>query len=278
MSDGQSSTASKGDPELPSRIPLGVPTPARMYDEALGGKDHFAVDRAAVAKLYEVVGEEVARSTAMSNRHFLGRAVKFLAEECGIRQFIDVGSGLPSVRNTHEIAQEAAPGSKVVYVDVDPIVAVHGRALLSGGNTRIVTADMREPETILDNPLTLELIDFDQPVAVLFIAVFHFISRADDPARIVAAFRERQAPGSYLAISHLTTEDMPQKIQDGWSAAFANSTSPMVFRGKEEVGEIFAGYRLVDPGLVRLHEWRPDDEESPKTASVFGGVGQVDTP
>lgn len=276
MSNAESSPASGTDGEEVPKIPLGVPTAARMYDEALGGKDHFAVDRAAVAKLYEVLGEDVARSTALSNRRFLGRAVTFLAEECGIRQFIDVGSGLPTVRNTHEIAQEADPGSKVVYVDIDPIVAAHGRALLANDNTKIITADMRQPETILADPLMHEIIDFSRPVAVLFIAVFHFISHADDPARIVAAFRERQAPGSYVTISHLTTEDMPPEIQEGWTAGFANSTSPIVFRTKEEVHGLFGGYELVDPGVVRLHEWRPDDEGSPSTASVFGGVGRIE--
>lgn len=275
MSNEQSSPANDmGRHTSDVNIPLGVPTAARMYDEALGGKDHFAVDRTAVGKLYEAVGEHVARSTALSNRRFLGRLVTFLTKECGIRQFIDMGSGLPTARNTHEIAQEIDPGAKVVYVDVDPIVASHGNALLSNDNTRIITADMRDPQTILDNPLTQQMIDFAQPVAVLFIAVFHFISRADDPARIVATIRERQAPGSYLAISHLTTEDMKPEIQAGWTSAFANSTSPIVFRDKDEVLDLFEGYELVDPGLVLVHDWRPE-VGSPSAPSVFGGVGQI---
>lgn len=277
MSNEQSSPANEADGETPAvEIPLGVPTAARMYDEALGGKDHFAVDRTAVAKLYEVVGEKVARSTALSNRRFLRRIVTFLAKECGVRQFIDMGSGLPTVRNTHEIAQEVDPGAKVVYVDVDPIVAAHGNALLADDNTRILTADMRDPEAILDDPLAREMIDLTQPVAVLFIAVFHFISRADDPARIVATIRERQAPGSYLAISHLTTEDMPPEVQAGWTAGFANSTSPIVFRGKDEVLDLFEGYELVEPGLVLVHDWRPE-AGSPSAPSVFGGVGRITT-
>lgn len=279
MPDEQSSPADEvggGKPGV--EIPLGIPTAARMYDEALGGKDHFAVDRAAVAKLYEVVGEEVARSTALANRSYLGRLVTFLARERGIRQFIDMGSGLPTVRNTHEIAQEVDPGARVVYVDLDPIVAAHGNALLSGENTRILTADLRDPEAILDDPLTREMIDFTQPVAVLYIAVFHFISRADDPARIVATIRERQAPGSYLAISHLTTEGMTPETQAGWTAGFANSTSPIVFRDKNEVLNLFEGYELVEPGLVLVHDWRPDaGPPSALAPSVFGGVGRIKT-
>lgn len=277
MPNEQSSLANDAGGDMPGvKVPLGVPTAARMYDEALGGKDHFAVDRAAVGKLYEVVGEHVARSTALSNRRFLGRLVTFLAKECGIRQFIDMGSGLPTVRNTHQIAQEVDPGAKVVYVDIDPIVASHGNALLSGDNTRIVTGDMRDPQAILDNPLMRQMIDFSRPVAVLFIAVFHFISRADDPARIVATIREQQAPGSYLAISHLTTEDMPPEIQAGWTAGFANSTSPIAFRGKDEVLDLFEGYELVEPGLVLVHDWRPE-AGSPIAPSVFGGVGRIKT-
>src|SRR4051812_15108987 len=173
-----------------------------MYDAALHGKDNFEVDRAANEKLYAAVGEKVVRGTALENRLFLARAVKYLANECGIRQFLDLGSGLPTGRNTHEIAQEADPSSRVVYVDIDPIVAVHGRALLAADNTRIVTADMREPESVLDNPATRELIDFNEPVALLFVAVFHFMPPSDDPAGVVAAYRERQVPGSYVAIAH----------------------------------------------------------------------------
>ena len=194
-----------------------------MYDEALGGKDHFEVNRTANVKLYKVIGENRVRSTALENRRFLGRAVRYLSRECGIRQFLDVGSGLPTARNTHQIAREANPDSRVVYVDIDPIVAVHGRALLADDTTRIVTADMRQPETILDNSEIQQFLDFSQPVAVLFVAVFHFVTPAEDPAWIVAAVRKRQAPGSYLAISHLTTDGMSEKEQQGWHAGFAGA-------------------------------------------------------
>jgi hypothetical protein len=258
-----------------TEIPMGVPTAARMYDEALGGKDHFQADRDANARLYETVGEDRVRCTALENRRFLGRAVRYLAQACGIRQFLDVGSGLPTARNTHQIAQEVDPASKVVYADIDPIVAAHGRALLSGDTTRIITADMREPETILDAPQTQEMIDFHRPVAVLFAAVFHFITPAEDPARIVAAFRNRQTPGSYVAISHLTSDGVPPEDIAGWEAGFANATAPIVFRTEAEIRALFDGYQLVEPGLVRPYDWHPDDEGSPRTTSLFGGVGRL---
>jgi hypothetical protein len=274
LASGESSQA--GDrQDLPPEIPLGVPTAARMYDAALGGKDNFEVDRAANEKMYSIVGESVARGTALENRLFLARAVKYLANECGIRQFLDLGSGLPTARNTHEIAQEADPRSKVVYVDIDPIVAVHGRALLAADNTRIITADMREPETVLDNPATRELIDFNEPVAVLFVAVFHFMPPPDDPAAVVAAFRAQQAPGSYVTIAHLTTDGMSENEQQGWHAGFAGATNRLALRDEKEIRGLFDGYELVEPGLVRPHLWRPEDDGSPRTTSLFAGVGRL---
>jgi hypothetical protein len=276
VTSDESSRVGAGDRKEPlPNIPLGVPTAARMYDEALGGKDNFDVDRAANGKLYEAVGEDRIRSTALENRRFLGRAVKYLAEECGIRQFLDLGSGLPTARNTHQIAQEVDPAAKVVYVDVDPIVAAHGRALLAGSKTRIVTADMRKPDSVLEHPSTLELIDFSKPLAILFVSVFHFMTPADDPAGIIAAFRERQAPGSYITIAHLTTDGMSDDEQQGWRAGFANSTAPLVLRTEQEIGELFDGYDLVEPGLVRPHLWHPNEEGSPRTTSLFAGVGRL---
>jgi hypothetical protein len=246
-----------------------------MYDEALHGKDNFEVDRAANAKLYQVIGENRVRSTALENRRFLGRAVRYLSRDCGIRQFLDVGSGLPTARNTHQIATEADPESRVVYVDIDPIVAVHGRALLADDTTRIITADMRKPETILDNSEIQQFLDFSEPIAVLFVAVFHFVTPAEDPARIVAAFRERQVPGSYVAISHLTTDGMSEREQQGWRDGFAGATVPLALRSEEEIRRIFDGYDLVEPGLVRPCDWHPDENEWPRTTSLLGGVGRV---
>lgn len=274
MTSGESWQADDSH-ELPPEIPLGVPTAARMYDEALGGKDNFEVDRAANEKLYATIGESVVRGTALENRLFLARAVKYLANECGIRQFLDLGSGLPTARNTHEIAQEADPRSKVVYVDIDPIVAVHGRALLAADNTRIITADMRRPDTVLDNPATRELIDFSQPVAILFVAVFHFMPPEDDPAGVVAAYRAHQVPGSYVTIAHLTTDGMSPEEQKGWFTGFDGATNKLALRSEPEIHALFDGYELVEPGLVRPHLWRPEDDGSPRTTSMFGGMGRL---
>lgn len=272
MTSGQQAN----DPQdLPPEIPFGVPTAARMYDEALGGKDNFEVDRTANQKLYSIIGEDVVRGTARENRLFLARAVRYLANECGIRQFLDLGSGLPTAHNTHEIAQEADPSSRVVYVDIDPIVAVHGRALLAADNTRIITADMRKPDSVLDHPATRELIDFSEPVALLFVAVFHFMPSADDPASVVAAYRERQVPGSYVTIAHLTTDGMSKQEQDGWFTGFEGATNKLALRSEQEIRDLFAGYEMVEPGLVRPHLWHPADDGSPRTTSLFGGVGRV---
>jgi len=264
------------DPQdLPPEIPFGVPTAARMYDAALGGKDNFEVDRMANERLYSAVGEKVVRGTALENRLFLARAVKYLANECGIRQFLDLGSGLPTGRNTHEIAREADPGSRVVYVDIDPIVAVHGRALLAADNTGIVTADMRKPDSVLDHPVTRELIDFSEPVALLFVAVFHFIPQSDDPVGVIEAYRERLAPGSYVTIAHLTTDGMSKEEQDGWFAGFDGATNKLALRNEQEIRDLFTGYQLVEPGLVRPHLWHPEDDGSPRTTSLFAGVGRL---
>jgi hypothetical protein len=161
----------------------------------------------------------------------------------------------------------------VVYVDIDPIVAVRGRALLENDHTGIITADMRDPASILDHPVTREMIDFRRPVAVLFVAVFHFIAPPEDPARIVAAFRERQAPGSCVAISHLSTDGMSEDEQAGWYAGFSGATVPLALRSEPEIRRFFDGYHLVEPGLVRPWQWHPGDDDSPRTTSLFGGVG-----
>jgi hypothetical protein len=160
-------------------------------------------------------------------------------------------------------------------VDIDPIVAVHGMALLADDNTRIVTADMRQPDSILQHPVIHQMIDFSEPVAVLFLAVFHFVAPPDDPARIVAAFRERQAPGSYVAISHLTTDGMSAEEQSGWYTGFSGATVPLALRGQAEIQSLFDGYDLLDPGLVRPWQWHPADDNSPQTTSLFGGVGRL---
>src|SRR5260370_14682183 len=192
-----------------SDIDTSRPHTARMYDFYLNGKDNYAADRDAAREVLRAAPE--IRATALANRAFLGRAVRYLVRDAGIRQIIDIGTGIPAAGNVHEVAQQAAPDVRVAYVDNDPIVHVHADALLTGtGITSIVLADLREPEAILSHPQIRELIDFGQPVALLLIAILHFISDAEDPAGIVATFRGALAPGSYLALSPRTADFHPQ--------------------------------------------------------------------
>lgn len=189
----------------PSDIDTSRPHPARMYDFYLGGKDNYPVDREAARQVLRAAPE--GRDIARANRAFLQRVVRFLVGEAGIRQIIDIGTGIPGAGNVHEVAGEIAPGTRVVYVDNDPIVHVHANALLtSKGSTRIVLADLREPDEILTHPKTRDIIDFSQPVALLLVAILHFIADDEDPAGLVAALRDALPPGSYLGLSHATND------------------------------------------------------------------------
>jgi S-adenosyl methyltransferase len=249
-----------------------TPSVARMYDYYLGGKDNFEVDRAAVDRVAEVIPE--IGDVALENRAFLRRAVRYMARQ-GIRQFIDIGSGLPTVGNTHEIAQQIAPDARVVYVDNDPVVLVHGRAILSADdNTTVVTADMREPGTVLDDPETRTLIDFDEPVGVLLIAMTHFLTMDERPP-VMGELHGALAPGSYLAATHVTTEGKQAEAYKQIEAVYATTPTPIFFRGPADISLFFDGYDLVDPGLVTLERWRPDPSDpAPVTSWLYGGVGR----
>ncbi|MFA1537694.1 SAM-dependent methyltransferase [Actinomadura monticuli] len=233
-----------------------TPNVPRMYDYLLGGKDNYAVDREAV--------EEVVRHApdtpylARENRAFLRRAVRFLAGS-GIRQFVDIGSGLPTQGNVHEIAHEVAPDARVVYVDVEPVVLAHGRALLAGTpEVTVIQGDARRTDDILGDPGLNELIDFDRPVAVLMLAVLHFIGDEDDPHGIVARLRSAMAPGSYLAVSHVTADfDADRRVRDA-GAVYEKATYQITLRSREQITRLFDGFDLVDPGLTTLSMWRPD--------------------
>jgi hypothetical protein len=253
------------------------PTPARMYDYYLGGEDNFAVDREAAEQVLSAAPE--VRVLARENRKFLGRSVRYLTAEAGIRQFIDVGTGLPTQGNVHEVAQAVDPTARVVYVDNDPIVRAHADALLpSNGTTTVIEADMRDPGPILDHPDLNRLIDFSEPVAVLFMSVLHFITDEEDPYGLVAAFRDRSVPGSHLALSHITS---PEQNTDGAAAAAdvykSRATSPAILRTPKEIGSLFDGYELVEPGLVFLPQWRPDTPAADANANsvwMLCGVGR----
>jgi hypothetical protein len=224
-----------------------------MYDYYLGGKDNYAVDREAAQKMMARVPESVQMVAA--NRAFLVRAVRYLAAEVGIRQFLDIGSGLPTRQNVHEVAQAAAPDSRVVYVDHDPIAEVHGQALLAvDRNTDYIGGDLRQPEEILDDPRVRALIDFDQPVAVLVVAILHFVGDHEDPAGILRRLRERMAPGSYLVVSHILDDPRPHEIGRILNSAGAPPWYP---RTREHILPFFEGFELIGPGLALLPQWQP---------------------
>jgi hypothetical protein len=262
------------------------PTPARMYDYFLGGKDNFEADRTAADQLIAKLGEGKTRDVAWENRRFLWRVTEYLSSECGISQFIDVGAGLPTMRNTHEIAQQVDPDARVVYVDNDPIVLSHGRALLAkNGATAIATADMREPGSVLDAPETKDLIDFTQPVGVLFIAVFHFVTSADhprhvrghaSPGEIMAAFRERVAPGSYVAVTHNSSDRASPEDVAVAEEGYKSASAPMIVRSRSEIEALFNGWRLIAPGVTPAWQWHSGPDESPRTGIILGGVGVKD--
>ncbi|HUN35346.1 MAG TPA: SAM-dependent methyltransferase [Trebonia sp.] len=230
---------------------------ARMYDYLLGGKDHYAADREAVEAWLKV--DPSLATSCRANRAFLGRAVRFLAGEAGIRQFLDIGTGIPTSGNTHEVAQAIAPESRVVYVDYDPIVLAHARALLTsetGGATEYIDADLRDTDRILAQARTV--LDFSRPVAVTLLAILHVISDADDPHAIVAKVMDALPSGSYLVVSHAGSDLLDRQTLDSVEDIVTQLVHLQPgFRSREEVGRFFAGTDLVEPGLVRVEQWRP---------------------
>ena len=264
-----------------TKIDTSVPNPARIYDYLLGGKDNYPADREVAEQLIAVA--PVALEVVRDNRAFLRRAVSFLTGEAGIRQFIDLGSGLPTHGNVHEIARSIAPDARVVYVDNDAMVVTHSRALLAGEHTIAVQADLREPEAIVGHPEVRKLIDFDRPVALLLLAILHFVPDDQDPHGIVARFRDALPPGSYLAISHGTT-DIPER-HDMSPAQMAEMgarverlyqlpNASIVSRTRAQVERFFDGFDLVEPGLVEIQRWRPDSQSSLLPGGFYGGVGR----
>jgi SAM-dependent methyltransferase len=260
----------------PPAFDVTSPSPARMYDFFLGGKNNFPVDREAGARVKAALGDVMCHDIVWENRRFLQRAVRFLAE-AGIDQFVDLGTGLPTQGNVHEIAQDVNPGARVVYVDNDPIVLAHGRALLATNDaTTVITADMREPGAILEDPDLIRLIDFSRPVAVLFVAVFHFIRESEDPSGILAAFRERLATGSYIALSHLTTDGPPADEVAHTVDIYEGTGMPLVFRPRKRIEAFFDGLDMVEPGVVRPWRWRPElGVDGPHTDWFYAGVGRL---
>lgn len=246
--------------------------PARVYDYWLGGKDNFAADRV-LAERASANAPEVTMA-CRENRAFLGRAVRMLAAQ-GLRQFVDVGTGFPTMGNSDEAAHSVAPDAHVVCVDNDPVVLAHSRALLSrrsAERTTVVEGDLREPDAILDDPDLRAVIDFDQPMAVLLVAIAHFLRDSDDPAGIIAAFRKRMAPGSYLVISH-ATYDFNIKVLNN-SRVYNDATAPFIPRSRAQILSLLGGFDLVEPGLVDVAHWRPDGTrpQPPMHLNIYGAV------
>jgi S-adenosyl methyltransferase len=263
--------------EKPSRRPpldTSVASIARIYDYWLGGKDNFAVDRAAGEAMIQNYPDIV--TGVRKNRAFLARASHYLAAEAGIRQFLDIGTGLPSSNNTHEVAQRAAPESRIVYVDNDPIVLNHAQALLTStreGACAYVDADLRDAGKILQEARST--LDFTQPVAVCLIMILQFIPDEDDPWQIVRALMDAVPPGSYLTVAHPASD-----VDTGIAPAFRQLNQRMgpvqvVARSHQQVARFFDGLDLVDPGLVQLHRWRPGPgADTTRPLAAYGGVAR----
>jgi hypothetical protein len=260
-----------------SRIDASVPHPARRYDYWLGGKDNFAADREsgdAIAAAFPAI-----RTAVRENRAFLRRAVTFLTEQAGVRQFLDVGTGLPTANNTHEVAQSIAPESRIVYVDNDPLVLVHPRALLTSspaGATAYVDADLRDTDKILGDPDVRHTLDFSRPVALMLVAIMHFIPDDDDPYGIVARLVDALPAGSYLVVSHATgdfwTPETIADIEAGRYGAFWPRT-------RDEFARFFDGLEAASPGMVSIAEWRAANEPQPRPTAAesyaYGAVAHV---
>lgn len=245
-----------------------------MYDYLLGGGHNFAVDRELVDQL-NVVAPLVGQM-ALRNRAFLRRAVLTLVE-CGIRQFLDIGSGIPTVGNVHEIAQRADPEARVVYVDHDPVAVAHCELILEQNDRAgVVQADLRDPDSILASPITRGLLDLDQPVGLLMVCVVHFVSPEADPAGLLGRFREALAPGSYLALSHLTA-DSAESEMNALVQVMQGSKDPIHPRSRAQITELFSGFELVEPGVVSIADWRPrspgDGGDVPERDQVLAGMG-----
>jgi hypothetical protein len=250
----------------------GVPNHARVYDYFLGGKDNYAVDREAAARIAEVAPDTPLLAAA--NRRFLVRSVRVMAES-GVRQFIDLGTGIPTSPNLHEVARSVHADARVAYVDVDPVVVVHNQALLAVDRGVItIQGDVRKPQEILDHPDLQAHIDFSQPIGVLFVAVLHLVRDEEDPAGIVAQFRDRMVPGSHVAIVQFTADSEPGAIET-FNTIYADSPIKVTFRPRTQIEGFFDGFELLPPGLVDVEDWRPEMEAPRTRLKIAGGVGRL---
>ncbi|GDY33315.1 SAM-dependent methyltransferase [Gandjariella thermophila] len=260
---------------VPADVDVGRPSPARVYDYLLGGAHNFAVDRALGDQL--IAAQPNARRSAQQNRAFLRRAVLFQVN-AGIRQFLDIGSGIPTVGNVHEIAQRVAPDARVVYVDRQEGAVAHGRLLLDGNDgAAVVRADLCEPDEVLDAPETRRLLDFDQPIGLLMTWVLHYVPPERDPVGLLARYREALAPGSWLTLSHVAADVMPDRVA-AVAEALSRSEDPVFPRTYDEILGLFAGFEVVAPGVVPAPLWRPerpaDAAGARERCGIYAGVGR----
>lgn len=260
---------------VPDGLDLDRPSAARIYDYLLGGGHNFAHDRELAERF--VKAQPYAREIARLNRAFLRRVVLYMIEQ-GIRQLLDLGSGIPTVGNVHEIAQKADPATKVVYVDYEDVAVAHSSLMLEDSeNATMVQADLTEPRTVLDHPETRKMIDFEQPVGLLMVGVFHFVPPEKDPNAIVAAYRDAVTADSYLGFSQFTADMMPAEMAR-IVEVMSHSRDPMYPRSKEEITGLFDGFEIVPPGIVATSEWRPQSPtdicDDPARAGIYAGAGR----
>lgn len=261
---------------VPEGIDTAQPSTARIYDYWLGGTHNFAVDREVARAVTAAVPDTALIMQA--NRAFLRRAVGFLVER-GVRQFLDLGSGIPTLGNVHEVAQKATPDARIVYVDVDPVAVAHSRHILAGNpHATVIGGDLRDIDGVIGHPDVRALLDLDQPVAVLMLAVLHFVPDDDDPPAIIRRFRDQLAPGSWLVLSHGTQDGLSAPAREVGREQFTRTATPFVNRSRAQVTAMFEGFDVVPPGIVWSVEWRPEhpDEvgDNPARCAAFVGVGQ----
>lgn len=262
----------------PRSIDISVPSVARIYDYYLGGSHNFEVDREAARKAMEFMPG--LPKVMQANRAFMQRAVRFALDE-GIDQFLDVGSGIPTFGNVHEVAQSARPGARVVYIDHDPVAVAHSQAVLAGNeDAAAAAADLRKPLEILASDEVQGLIDLNRPVALLLVAILHFVEDEDDPYGAVAQLRDALAPGSLLILTHASYEGIPLPAERaaGTVDVYKDIRNPLIMRSREEIAQFFEGYDMVEPGLVSMPHWRPrtaPEDEDPYAFSGFAGVGRT---
>ncbi|WP_369216698.1 SAM-dependent methyltransferase [Streptomyces flavofungini] len=261
----------------PPGIDISMPSVSRIYDYYLGGSHNFEVDREAARKAMEFMPG--LPKVMQANRAFMRRAVRFAVEQ-GVTQFLDIGSGIPTFGNVHEVAGRASDEARVMYVDHDPVAVAHSKAVLNGcDRAGVITADLRKPQDILGSPEVGALLDLSRPTALLLVAVLHFVEDAYDPCAAVAELRDGLAPGSLIVLTHASYEGIPVPPEQAGRTVgvYKDIRNPLIMRSRDEIARFFEGYDMVEPGLVPMPHWRPDtapEEEDPYSFSGFAGVGR----